>query len=331
MIRPWRAFLYLFLLTHPGGVELLRAEPLHISNAGNILVSQDNPGGDSISLSYTDSVVITLDREIRFFKGIELELIVPQAYMAHRGSLALALYANLDRAPEAGTANLDAQQISMEPIPNKIQIIYQIPIRSNHGMRASPYSSLPTGIVPPESFPILFRILPAIKDLGEEVETMPFRLSAKPIFSDEGAVRIAIRNPEQLPRRPFTVLVDDEVVERPREIRLLKEGEHQLVIISDDYRNENRRFLVERGKILDLSITLQDTTPLVYFEAPDKTLIFFDNEAVDNGRQPITTEPGLHEVRFQMSDYSVVKPITIQRGKTYRVALAVDVSISEGD
>jgi hypothetical protein len=326
MIHPWRAFLYLFLSTFSLG-----AETLHISNAGNLLVSLDKPEGNSINLSYTDSAVISLDREIRFLKGIELELIVPQVYMAHRGSLALGMYADLDRIPETGTGDLEARQISMEPIPNKIQIIYQIPIRSSHGLRTSPYASLPAGIVPPESFPILFRILPLVKDLSEEVETMPFRLTVKPILSDEGAVRIVTRFPEQLPRRPFTVLIDDEVVEQPEQARLLREGEHHLIIISNDYRNESHRFLIERGKILDLTITLKDTMPLIFFEAPENARIFFDDEPVDNSLQPITADPGLHKVRFQMSDYSIVRPLPIQRGKTYRVTLAVDVFISESD
>jgi hypothetical protein len=309
----------------------LGAEQLRALNAGAILVSLEKPGGDSINLSYTGAAVILLDQETRFFRGIEVELIVPQSYMAHRGSLALALYADLDKTPEPGIVDLEARQIGMEPLPNKIQIVYQIPIRPDHGLRDSPYATLPVGIVPPESFPLLFRILPVIKGLSESVETMTFRLSVKPILSDEGAVRIIPRYPEHLGRRPFTTLIDDAVVERPQDTRLLKEGEHSLVIISDDYRNESRRFVIERGKILELSIALQDTIPLVYFEAPDNALIFFDNEAVDSSRQPISADPGLHEVRFQMGDYTMVKPLTILRGKTYRVALAVDVSISEND
>ncbi|MDR3122163.1 MAG: hypothetical protein LBU16_00070 [Treponema sp.] len=331
MMRPWRTVLFLCSFSRLCGAAPLGAEQLRVFNAGNILVSLDRPGGDSVNLSYTDAAGILLDQETRFFRGIEIELIVPQTYLAHRGSLALALYANLDKTPDPGIADLEAQQISMEPIPNKIQIVYQIPIRPGHGLRNSPYAALPVGIAPPESFPLLFRILPAIKGLSEEVEIMSFRLSVKPILSDEGAVRIVPRYPEHLARRPFTTLIDDEVVERPQDTRLLKEGEHSLVIISDDYRNESRRFVIERGKILELSIALQDTIPLVYFEAPDNALIFFDNEPVDNSRQPFSAAPGLHEVRFQMGDYTMVKPLTIRRGKTYRVALAVDVSISEDD
>jgi hypothetical protein len=331
MTSPWRTFLFLFSLTRLCGEAPLGAEQLRALNAGIILVSLNNPSGDSINLSYAGAAVISLDRETRFFRGIELELTVPQSYMAYRGSLALALYADLDQTPGPGTVDLEARQISMEPIPNKIQIVYQIPIRPGHGLRDSPYATLPAGIVPPESFPLLFRILPVIKGIGKEVETMAFRLSVKPILSDEGAVRIIPRYPEHLARRPFTTLIDDEVVEQPQDTRLLKEGEHNLVIISNDYRNESRRFVIERGKILELGITLQDTIPLVYFEAPDNALIFFDNEVVDGSLQPLTADVGLHEVRFQMGDYTVVKALTVRRGKTYRVALAVDVSISESD
>jgi hypothetical protein len=323
--------LFIFFIVRLCAAASLGAEQLRALNAGNILVSLDKPGGDSIALSYIGAAVIVLDREIRFFRGIEIEIVVPQSYLAHRGSLAFALYADLDKTPAPGIADLEARLISMEPIPNKIQIVYQIPIRPGHGLRESPYATLPVGITPPESFPLLFRILPVIKGLSEEVETMSFRLNVKPILSDEGAVRIIPRYPEHLARRPFTTLIDDEVAERPQETRLLKEGEHSLVIVSNDYRNESRRFVIERGKILELNIALRDTVPLVYFEAPDNALIFFDNAAVDSSRQPISADPGLHEVRFQLGDYTMVKPLTIYRGKTYRVALAVDVSVFEND
>jgi hypothetical protein len=329
MMSPWRTVLLLFSIVC--GAAPLGAEQLRILNAGNILVSLEKSGGDSITLSYTDSAVISLDRETRFFRGIELELIVPQAYLAHRGSLALALYTDLDKTPGPGIADLEARQLGMEPIPNKIQVVYQIPIRPDHGLRASPYATLPVGMLPPESFPLLFRILPVIKGLSEEVEAMSFRLNVKPILSDEGAVRIIPRYPENLARRPFTTLIDDQVVEQPQETRLLKEGEHSLVIISNDYRNESRRFVIERGKILDLNISLRDTIPLVYFEAPDNALILFDGQAVDPSRQPISADPGPHEVEFQMGDYSMVKPLTVLRGKTYRIALAVDLSVTESD
>jgi hypothetical protein len=299
--------------------------------AGSLEISLDNPTGASIPLGYNGSTVVALTGEIRFFRGIELEISAPQTWLAHRGSLAMAVYADLDKSPEPGIADLQGRRIAFEPLPNKIQIVYQLPIRSSHGLKSSPYVTVPAGITPSSSFPLLFRIVPVIKGLSEELESMMFQLTAKPILSDEGAVRLSPRYPEQLPGKPFTVLIDDMVIENPSEERLLKEGEHHLMILSDDYRNESRRFVVERAKVLDLAIELQDPTPLMVFEGPENAKIFLDDRPVSYTMGPVPLEPGLHEVKFQVGDYTIAKTVTVQRGKTYTMALTVDLNVSESE
>jgi hypothetical protein len=307
----------------------LEAEPIRVQVAGSATVSYNN-SGVAITLSYSDAALILLGEEVRFFRGIELEFTVPQAFLPYRGSLALIVYSDLDRVPAPGVADIDARQYSFDPVPNKIQSIYQIPLRIRHGLRTTPYVQIQSPVLSPSSFPILFRVMPIIKGLNDEIETMRFTLTVKPILSDEGAVYIVPRYPENLPDRPFTALIDDEVVERLQEERLLREGEHHLTIISNDYRNESRVFHVERGKIQPLTITLQDPTPLVIFEGPDNARIFFDNQPV-NSPGPLPVEPGLHEVRFQLSDYAIIKTLSVQRGKTYRLSLAIDMIIQESD
>jgi hypothetical protein len=310
---------------------LAGAESLRVMLSGNLEVSLDAAGGISTPLAYNESALILLDQDIRFFKGIELEFVVPQSYLPYRGSLAIALYGELNQTPEIGIADIEGRQLCFEPIPNKIQTVYHLPLREDHGLRTTPYVTVPTGVIPPASFPVLFRILPVIKGLGEQIETMRFTLNVKPILSDEGAVKIVPRFPENLRDKPFTALIDDVLVERPGEERFLKEGEHHLVILSNDYRNESRIFMVERAKVLDLVVNLQDPTPLVVFEAPENALIYFDDQLIDSSLTPLPVEPGLHEVKFQLSDYAVVKPLKVQKGKTYRVVMSVDVQISETD
>jgi hypothetical protein len=306
------------------------AETLRILVAGNLEVSGEKDPGVSIPLAYNSSVVITMGKDVRFFRGVELELSAPQHWLPYQGSLAVTAYNGLDQVPKTGVADIEGKGFLNETLPAKLQTVYQIPLRAGHNMRSSPYATV-LPVVSPESFPIVFRITPIVKGLTSELETIRFRLSAKPIFSDEGAVRIGFRYPEQLAGKSFTVLIDDVVVENPEEERLLKEGEHHLVILSDDYRNESRRFLIERARALDLTIELQDPTPLIIFEAPEDAKIFLDNEPVTPGLVPVPAEPGSHEVRFQISDYAVIRQITVQRGKTYRVALAVDVNVSESE
>jgi hypothetical protein len=112
---------------------------------------------------------------------------------------------------------------------------------------------------------------------------------------------------------------------------MLREGEHHLVVLSEDYRNESRRFMVERAKTIDLIIELQDPTPLIIFESPENALIFLNNNPVSRDSGPLPVEPGTYEARFQIGDYTITKTINVQRGKTYKVAVSVGIDIDESD
>jgi hypothetical protein len=160
---------------------------------------------------------------------------------------------------------------------------------------------------------------------------MVFNVTVRPILSDEGAVRLIPRYPAQLRGRPFTLLIDDVLVENLSDQQLLKEGEHHLVILSEDYRNESRRFMVERAKTIDLIIELQDPTPVIIFEGPENAVIFLNNVQIPRTRGPVTVTPGQYEAKFSIGDYTIIKTLNIQRGKTYRVAMAVDINVQESD
>jgi len=299
--------------------------------AGVNKVSLSGPESGAVPLSYVSSSLIQLEGDTRFYRGIQLELTAPANYLNYRGSLAVVLYGDLNKTPETGIADLEGRRLGSEPLPAKIQTIYQIPLKADNGLRTTPYVTVLSAVIDPSSFPLLFRLMPVIKGISDELETMVFSFSVKPILSDEGALRISFRYPENLPGRPLTVLIDDGVIDNPGEERLLKEGEHHLVILSDDYRNQSSRFVVERAKVLDLTVELQDPTPLLIFEYPEETKVYLDNVLLPNSRVPQPAEPGLHELRFQVGDYTVVRPLFVQKGKTYRVALSVDVNVSESE
>jgi hypothetical protein len=295
---------------------------------GSLTVSADNPAGSSISLSYISSAVISIDADTRFIRGVELDITAPQTYLAYRGSLAVAVYMDIGAVPPVGVTDIEAKTVLLEPLPNKIQTVYQLPIRSNHGLRATPYVTVPNLVIQPTSFPILVRIMPIIKGISEAVENMTFTLIAKPVLSNEGALALTFRYPEPLQNKPFVLLIDDTLIEKVNELQFLREGEHHLLILSEDFRNENRTFFIERTKILELAIDLQDPTPLIFFEAPERTVVYFDNEPVDAAK-PLAAEPGKHEIKMRLNDYMIIRTITVQKGKMYKISLLVDMNISE--
>jgi len=309
----------------------VQGESVRTMVSGIHRVSLAHQEGSTITLSYTGSTVIQIEGDARFFRGIQIELTASQSFLPYHDSLAAVIYNELNRIPEPGVADLECRQIVMDTLPAKIQTIYQIPLREGHGLRTSPYATVLTGVQSPSSFPLLFRLVPVIKAIPDELERIVFTLNVKPILSEEGALRINFRYPEGLRDRPMTVMIDDEPIRNPGEERFLKEGEHRLVIQSEDYRGQSSRFVIERAKTLDLLVELQDTRPRLIFEYPENAVVFLDNAPLPNSRNSMAVEPGLHEVRIQIGDYTIIRPLTVQRGRTYRIALSVGVEITEND
>jgi len=309
----------------------LRADELRASITGVIRLSASSAEGSSVWVRPGNSVLISMEGDPRFFTGMELRISAPNTWFAHQGSLDMAVFADLSPEPREGINDLVGRRVASELLPGRLQTVYQLPVRPAHGLRTGPYSTVPSEVVMPRSFPVVLTLSPRSRELSEDLAGMSFLVSAKPIFSDEGAVRVVIRYPDQLKGLPFTVLINDAVVENLSAERVLREGEHHLAVVSQDYRNESRRFVVERSRTVDLVIELQDPTPLIIFDAPLGTQIFLNNSQVPKAREPIPVEPGTHEARFHVGDHTVTRMITVQRGRTYRVSMILGVEIDESE
>ena len=309
----------------------LNAETFRTVVEGSFEISPERPAGNSVSAGINSSVLINLNAETRFIRGVEIEITAPQSWLPHRGALVMSVYNNITPQTASGVTDFTGTRIAFDPLPSRLQITYQIPIRQNHGLRTTTSVTVPASVAAPSTFPILFRLMPVVKGLSTEFENMRFNITVRPVFSDEGAVRLIPRYPPQLQNRPFTVLINDNVINNISEQIVLREGEHHLVISSEDYRNESRRFIVERTKVIDLIIQLQDPTPIIIFEGPQNAQIYVDNTRIPRNRESITVEPGLRQIRFQVGDYTVSQSINVQKGKTYRVALDVGINIREED
>jgi len=318
------AFLLLFSLA----AARLQGESVRASVVGVHRVSMTAQDGITLPFSYNSSSVILMEGDTRFLRGIQIELTTQQNFLPYHDTLAVVIYDELSRIPEIGITTVECRQLAQETLPARIQITYQIPLREGHGLRTSPYVTVLTDVLNPSSFPILFRLMP-VKAVPNELERMTFTLNVKPILSDEGSVRINFRFPEGFRDRPMTVYIDDQPIRNPREEQLLKEGDHRLTIQSEDYRNQSTRFVVERAKTVELVIELQDPRPRIIFEYPENARVYLDNTLLVNPRNPLPVEPGLHEIRIQISDYSIIRTLTVQRGKTYRIALSLGVEITE--
>jgi len=321
--------LAMFLLI-PGIHLHAQTESFRTVVEASIEVSSERNAENPVSIGTNNSILINLGGEARFLRGIEIEVTAPQAWLQYRGALAMTMYNNLNPQTASGLSDMAGNRIASEPMPSRLRMIYHIPIRSQHGLRNTTTVTLASRVIQPASFPLIFKLTQIAKGLPDDFDQLRFTITARPILSDEGAVRLVTRFPPQLRNRPFTVLINDNVISNISEQIFLREGENHLVVISDDYRNISHRFVVEKARVTEIIIDLQDPAPVILFEAPQNAQIFLNNNQV-RSRENISVEPGVHEVRFQVGDYTITRTLNVQRGKTYRVALAVDLTIQEED
>jgi hypothetical protein len=317
-------------------------DPVRVNIVKTIPVSLEKPAPEAANIVFGESVLVELEGDIRYVRGIELDITANAAWLPNYGALAVGIYANVENAyPESqnpnspkavtrtGIQDIKGKRLVFEPLPAKIQTVYQIPLRARHGFRNTPYTQAILELTEQSSFPVLLRLTPITKGFPDELETMRFSVGAKAVLSNDGAVKIMLSYPPGLENLPTVVLIDDKVIDNPEQEQVLAEGEHHLTLLSSDYRNEMRRFVVPRNKTIELSLTLSDLTPLLILEAPLEAAVYLDGTRIEDTRTPLPVEPGSHEVRIQVSDYALVKRFEIEKGKTYRITFSAELNIAE--
>jgi hypothetical protein len=304
----------------------MSAETVKATLAGRLVVDTSRYEAVTALFPENQALILDIGGDTRFLRGVEVELTVPQSALA-RNPFTLAFYRNVKESGKAEN-EWEAHPFYAETLAGKIAPVYQIPLKQDSGLRRTPYVTVLPETLDETAFPLLLRITSA-KTPPDEIAL--FYLSVKPVTGDEGVVKLTLNYPQLLRDRPTSVLIDDEVVENIANAHFLREGEHQLLIVSEDYRTESRRFFVDRGKTTEISITLKDTMPLLLFEAPNRALIFINNRRIIATDAPYPIAPGIYDIKIQVSDYTIIKTVQIQKGKTYRIAFTMDMSVSETD
>lgn len=318
-----------------GACLLAGAEELRTIVAGTVVLSSDASEGTRLSVAYNEAIAVALPRDLAFIQGFEIEVKLPPAAVALPGALAWELWRRVDPAPDRNRYGYEADRLITQLLPPRASLVIQVPVRKDHNLKSSPYATVLPTIAEAGDFPFLFRFYPVAKGLPPDLENAQFQIRIRPLLTDEGALRLFLRYPEGGDRQGVVVTVDDRRLPEGRyldgkEALVLKAGTHYLRISSDQYRDESRTFTVEQGRTLDLTIDLQDTSPLVVIEAPDSAQLTLDGKKVSgDGKTSVAVEAGEHLVTCRIGDYVITRKFTAYRGKTYRIVLSVDLVVQE--
>jgi hypothetical protein len=276
----------------------------------------------------TDSVAVFLPADITFFRGIELNIKIPEEIAGWRDSVAYSFYRNITPLPQAGTIDYEGTKDYLSTLPAKLSWTLQIPLTKDSSFETTPYTTILPVIPDITNRFIFFRMQPAMKGIPESALNSKLKISVKPVYFDEGRLTLDISGPSA-DIKPYTVFVDDKNISLDNGKCILATGVHTVSIVSDYYRNEIRTVQINQAQDSLLAIKLRDIAPTVRVTAPQSTIVYLDDTELTTKNQELVVTPGDHKIRFVIGDYEVVKTVSAKDGHSYTVSLSIDATVAE--
>ncbi len=309
-------------------MSTLPADTFRVRSLSLASIDSQKTEVQTVELGYNDAVAITFPKNITFLKGVEIEIKIPQDILAFRNSMAYGVYRQIQPVPSEKIIDYQGEQVTLQSLPSRLSFVLQIPFQKTHGLKTGPYSTVLPYVYDASKGPLLFRLLPVMKGLPENIETIQFSVKIRPILTDEGGFQLKLAYPSD-EIKPVSIRIDEMLVPNHEKTTILSPGVHHLSIVSDDYRNEVRMFTIESARVTELVVPMQDTTPKLFLAAPENSRIYVDAELVENNRESREILPGEHTIRFMIGDYELTKQITVEKGRDYTVSMIIDISVTE--
>lgn len=303
------------------------AQGFRTTIVGSVTLNPAEPEGTTVSIRYNEAVAVAYPADTPFIQGIEFELRIPRAMQGAESSVAWTIFSRVIPTPSADRLDYSADLVATQPLPSRVSLDLIVPTMERHGIKNGPFASLIPIIVTPERFPLVYKLTPIGKGTTTAMENAEFKLTIRPVLSDEGGLRIVATMPDTA-ERPVAVYIDDKRIDDPRSLLLVKKGPHVVRVSAEGYREEVMTVAVEAGKIVPVSVSLTPNAPLLVFQAPAGTFISIDGQVVhSNEMSGLAVEPGEHALFFRIGDYSMTRKFMALRGKTYQVILSVELDI----
>lgn len=313
-------------------IALIVAAPVYSQGfrtnvVGSVILNPAEPEGMTVSLRYNEAVAVSYPTDSPFIQGIEFELRIPKAIQGAESSVAWSIFSRVTPMPAPDRLDYSADLVATQPLPSRVSLDLVVPTIERHSIKNGPFASLIPIIVAPDKFPLVYKLTPIGKGTTSAMEMADFKLTIRPVLSEEGGIKVTVTVPDAT-ERPMSVFVDDKRVEDIHSLILAKRGARVVRVSAEGYREEVMTVAVEAGKIVPVSVNLTPNAPLLVFQAPAGTLISIDGQTVhQNEMSGLAVDPGEHALFFRIGDYSMTRKFMALRGKTYQVILSVELDI----
>jgi len=307
--------------------------PVYPENIRGTIAGMLQIDGPTVELKPDELITVVYPDEISAFQeGIEIQVEIPSSLRRFRNSFALMIYRNISPEPKKNRNEYNATRIHMELIPAREKTFVRIPFDKTHGITGDALTSILPMPVNAEQFPLLVVVLPIMKGIPDAAFSEKLKISATPIWKNEGSLTVNITNPSGNSEETIQVIVDNSVIELNETIKL-QTGIHKVRVASTHAPVIEQTIVLEPGEEITLNLELDYRPPELTIHIPGDSIVRLDGELIENDDtvKVVKVDPGGHSISYTLGELEVSRSFTVQPGSRIKIHLFVDVEITEGD
>lgn len=304
------------------------AETFRVRKVCSVSLPGDSMEEQNAVLGINDSLAVFMPTDMTYLEGFELKIKIPQIVADWRDSVAFAVYDGIRPKPNVSSIDYSGTRIFVTPLPAKLNWIVQVPLKSQNSIKDNGYIAKIDAVPDVSSGYTFIRFQPAMKGVPDETYEAKLNVLVKPVLMNKGTLRLYVSAPGGQ-NANYELFVDDEPCALLNGKILLESGKHNINIQSEEFRNEVRTVYIEQAKTSEIQVVLKSLAPTLTVTAPENSDVFIDDKKIESFGTEFVVSEGEHIVKCQLGSYEIVRSLSIEKGKSYSVNLAVDLEISE--
>lgn len=304
------------------------AETFRVRKVCSVSLPGDSVEEQNAVLGINDSLAVFMPADMTYLEGFELKIKIPQIVADWRDSVAFSVYDGIKPRPNVSSIDYSGTRIFVTPLPARLNWIVQVPLKNQNSIKNNDYIAK-IDAVPDVSVGYTFiRFQPAMKGVPDETYEAKLNVFVKPVLMNKGTLKLDVSAPGGQAAN-YELFVDDEPQVLLDGKILLEAGKHNINIQSEEFRNEVRTVYIEQARTSEIQVALKSLAPTLTVTAPENSDVFIDDKKVESFGTEFVVSEGEHIVKCQLGSYEIVRSLSIEKGKSYSVNLAVDLEISE--
>jgi hypothetical protein len=283
----------------------------------------------NLEVEMGELVVVDIEDDPRFLKGIEVELVLSEAIKRYADSLGVFVYYDIEPSPNQGMEAFTGKRAFFSVLPFVSSSVLRIPTTgSNPSSAGRPTNLMGTSkVIGPSDFPIILTVQPIMKGVPDSVLARKVFFNVRSDVAKRGVLDLKVLKPADFVQEPVSIRLDDREVQDSEFPMELDSGLHKLSLISDIFKPAMMNLILLPGQTQAIVIELEPNISTLVIESLEGATVYLDGKKVSKSR--VQLSEGNHTIRFKVGEYSISKTFNVEKGKSYNVSLLFDIKLEE--